>query len=113
MINKILLGGVSGAAIIAMGFLSWQGAELTKTRKAVARSEAAKAILAGELVAAQKAVKVEIVTKNVYLKAAEVKYEIDKTDCNSVVHVWQLGIERVRQHAQADAAADDSVTPKP
>jgi hypothetical protein len=111
MINKILLGGVSFVALTAMGFLSWQGAELTKTRKAVARSEAAKARLAGELVAAQKAVKVEIVTKNVYLKAAEVKNEIDKTDCNSVVHVWQLGIERVR--SQADASAYDSVTPKP
>jgi hypothetical protein len=111
MINKILLGSVSGAALIAMGLLSWQGAELTKTRKAVARSEATKARLAGELVAAQKAVKVETVTKRVYVQAERVKNEINATDCNSVVHVWQLGIERVR--AQADAAADDSVTTKP
>jgi hypothetical protein len=113
MINKILLGGVSFVALAAMGFLSWQGWQLDQARKAVARSEAAKARLAGELVLAQKAVKVEIVTKNVYLKAAEVKHEIDKTDCNSVVPVWRDGIERVRQHAQADAPIDDPVTPKP
>jgi hypothetical protein len=111
MINKLLLGSVSGAALIAMGFLSWQGAELTKTRKAVARSEAAKARLAGELVAAQKAVKVEIVTKNVYIQAERVKNEINATDCNSVVPVWRDGIERVR--AQADASADDPVTTEP
>jgi uncharacterized iron-regulated membrane protein len=111
MINKILLGSVSGAALIAMGFLSWQGWQLDQTRKAVARSEAAKARLAGELVAAQKAVKVEIVTKNVYIQAERAKNEINATDCNSVVPVWRDGIERVR--AQADAANDDPFTPKP
>jgi len=113
MINKILLGGVSGAALIAMGFLSWQGWQLDQARKAVAHQKAVNAVLAKDLVAQKAAVKIETVTRRVYVQAERVKNEINATDCNSVVPVWQLGIERVRQHAQADASTDDTVTPKP
>jgi hypothetical protein len=111
MINKLLLGSVSGAALIAMGFLSWQGAELTKTRKAVAHQKAVNAVLARDLVAQKAAVKIETVTRRVYVQAERVKNEINATDCNSVVPVWRDGIERVR--AQANASADDPVTTEP
>jgi hypothetical protein len=111
MIDKILLGVFSGGAIIAMGFLSWQGWQLDQARKAVVHQKAVNAVLARDLVAQKAAVKVEIITKNVYLKAAEVKHEIDKTDCNSVVDVWRDGIERVR--TQANSADSDTATAKP
>jgi hypothetical protein len=113
MINKILLGILSMGAVITMGLLSWQGVELTKTRKAVAHQKAVNAVLARDLVAQKAAVKIETVTRRVYVQAERVKNEINATDCNNVVPVWRDGIERVRQHAQSDASADDSVTAKP
>jgi hypothetical protein len=113
MINKILLGSVSGAALIAMGFLSWQGWQLDQARKAVAHQKAVNAVLARDLLAQKAAVKIETVTKRVYVQAEKVKHEINATDCNSVVPVWRDGIERVRQHAQADASDSDTTTNKP
>jgi hypothetical protein len=109
MIKDFALAGLTLSLITCGGWLLGQGAQLNKARKALEHERAVSAVLAADLVAQKEAVKVEIVTRKVYIKAEQVKNEIDsETRCDAVVSVWRNGINGLRQEALADSATATS-----
>lgn len=111
MIKDFALSGLTLSLIACGGWLLWQSTELHRARKALDHQKAVVKVLAADLVAQEEAVKVEVITRKVYIKAEQVKHEIDnQTRCDDVVPVWRAGIDGLRQEALAGSA---TVTSKP
>ena len=109
MIKDLALAGLTISLITCGGWLLGQGAQLNKARKALDHERAVSAALAADLVAQKEAVKVEVITRKVYIKAEQVKHEIDsETRCDAVVSVWRDGIIGMRQEALGDSASASS-----
>jgi hypothetical protein len=119
MINPFLkiIMGLMALIIVVLGFcLLGQGMTLSNAHKALKHERAVKAleheravkaILARQVVIEREAVKVETVTRKVYIKSKEVQNAIDKApNCDAVVSVWRYGIERLRSEASSEAGID-------